>query len=113
MTWRLSVNVMSNGPMPAINSIDWLWYAFNTKRKRVVAYTFGPRNDKTCRRLLSLLSPFQIGFITSDDWGSYAREVPSEMHLTGKTFTQRIERNNLTLRTRRCFPNRCSLNGTN
>lgn len=78
----------------------WLWYAFDTKRKRVVAYTFGPRNDETCRRLLSLLSPFQIGFITSDDWGSYAREVPSEMHLTGKIFTQRIERNNLTLRTR-------------
>ena len=77
----------------------WLWYAFDTKRKQVLAYTFGPRNDETCRRLLSLLSPFQIGFITSDDWGSYAREVPSEMHLTGKIFTQRIERNNLTLRT--------------
>ncbi|WP_429206273.1 IS1 family transposase, partial [Aeromonas veronii] len=30
----------------------------------------------------------------------YAREVPSEMHLTGKIFTQRIERNNLTLRMR-------------
>ncbi|WP_323092382.1 IS1 family transposase, partial [Aeromonas jandaei] len=44
--------------------------------------------------------PFQIGFITSDDWGSYTREVPSEIHLTGKIFTQRIERNNLTLRTR-------------
>lgn len=38
--------------------------------------------------------------ITSDDWGSYAREVPEEKHLTGKIFTQRIERNNLTLRTR-------------
>ncbi|PJG59939.1 IS1 family transposase, partial [Aeromonas cavernicola] len=42
----------------------------------------------------------KIGFITSDDWGSYAREVPSEMHLTGNIFTQRIERNNLTLSTR-------------
>ncbi len=38
--------------------------------------------------------------ITSDDWGSYAREVPKDKHLTGKIFTQRIERNNLTLRTR-------------
>lgn len=38
--------------------------------------------------------------ITSDDWGSYAREVPEEKHLTGKIFTQHIERNNLTLRTR-------------
>jgi len=31
--------------------------------------------------------------------GSYAREVPKEKHLFGKIFTQRIERNNLTLRT--------------
>ncbi len=35
------------------------------------------------------------------DWGSYAREVPCKIHLTGKIFTQRIERNNLTIRTRR------------
>jgi len=65
-----------------------------------LAYTFGPRNDDTCRELLALLAPFSIGRVTSDDWGSYAREVPKEKHLTGKIFTQRIERNNLTLRTR-------------
>jgi len=41
-----------------------------------------------------------MGFITSDNRGSYASEVSSEIHLTGKIFTQRIERNNLTLRTR-------------
>ncbi|MDF2415881.1 hypothetical protein GWQ22_21630 [Aeromonas sp. 1HA1] len=33
----------------------------------------GQRSDDTCRRLLSLLAPFQLGFITSDDWGSNAR----------------------------------------
>ncbi|ERK05804.1 Mobile element protein [Serratia fonticola AU-P3(3)] len=38
--------------------------------------------------------------VTSNDWGSYNREVPKNQHLTGKIFTQRIERNNLTLRTR-------------
>ncbi|MGC8400356.1 IS1 family transposase [Enterobacter mori] len=78
----------------------WLWYAYNTKTGGVLAYTFGPRNDETCRELLALLTPFSIGMVTSDDWGSYAREVPKEKHLTGKIFTQRIERNNLTLRTR-------------
>ncbi|AHA65628.1 Transposase [Shigella dysenteriae 1617] len=41
-----------------------------------------------------------IGMLTSDDWASYGREVPKDKHLTGKIFTQRIERNNLTLRTR-------------
>lgn len=78
----------------------WLWYAYNTKNGGVVAYTFGPRTDETCRELLALLTPFNTGMITSDGWGSYAREVPKDKHLTGKIFTQRIERNNLTLRTR-------------
>ncbi len=32
--------------------------------------------------------------------GAAMPEVPKEKHLTGKIFTQRIERNNLTLRTR-------------
>ena len=78
----------------------WLWYAYNTKTGGVLAYTFGPRTDETCRELLALLAPFNTGMITRDDWGSYAREVPKEKHLTGKIFTKRIERNNLTLRTR-------------
>lgn len=77
----------------------WLGYAFDTKRKQVIAHVFGPRTDETCRQLLALLQPFSIGFITTDDWGSYDREVPAERHLTGKIFTQRIERHNLNLRT--------------
>ncbi len=68
----------------------WLWYAYNTKTGGVLAYTFGPRTDETCRELLALLTPFNIGMITSDDWGSYGREVPKDKHLTGKIFTQRI-----------------------
>lgn len=78
----------------------WLWYARDTKHGGVLAYTFGPRTDETCRELLTLLAPFSIGMIASDDRGSYVREVPKGKHLTGKIFTQRIERNNLTLRTR-------------
>lgn len=78
----------------------WLWYAYNTRTGGVLAYTFGPRTDETCRELLALLESFTIGMITSDDWSSYAREVPKDKHLTGKIFTQRIERNNLTLKTR-------------
>lgn len=38
--------------------------------------------------------------ITSDEWGSYGREVPKKKHLSGKIFPQRIERDNLTLRSR-------------
>ena len=78
----------------------WLSYAYNTKTGGLLAYTFGPRTDEICRELLALLTPFNIGMITRDDWGNHAREVPKEKHLTGKIFTQRIEHNNLTLRTR-------------
>lgn len=78
----------------------WLWYAYNTKTGGVLACTFGPRTDESCRELLALLTPFTIGMLTTDEWGSYTRELPKEKHLTGKIFTQRIERNNLTLRTR-------------
>ncbi|EFF9497449.1 IS1 family transposase [Escherichia coli] len=78
----------------------WLWYAYNTKTGGVLAYTFGPRTDETCRELLVLLTPFNIGMLTTDEWGSYTRALPKEKHLTGKIFAQRIERNNLTLRTR-------------
>ncbi len=79
-------------------SPHWLWYAFDTKRKRVLAYTFAPRTDQTCRRLLNLLAPLWPGLIMNDDWGRYAREVPAKMHLVGKIYTQRIDRHNLTLR---------------
>lgn len=78
----------------------WLWNASNTKTGGVLPYTFGPRTDETCRELRALLTPFNIGMITSDDWGSYARELPKDKLLTGKVFTQHIERKKLTLRTR-------------
>ena len=73
-----------------------------TTRKMVVCWPtlLARRTDETCRKLLALLTPFKIGMLTTDKWGSYAREVPKDNHLTGKIFTQRIERNNLTLRTR-------------
>lgn len=47
-----------------------------------------------------MLTPFTIGMLTTDEWGCYARELTKDKLLTGKLFTQRIERNNLTLRTR-------------
>ncbi len=34
----------------------WLWYVYNTKTGGVLAYTFGPRTDETCRELRALLT---------------------------------------------------------
>ncbi|KAE9473643.1 hypothetical protein F8B40_04993 (plasmid) [Escherichia coli] len=98
LMWRLSANLMSNGASLAVKpGSTGSGMRTTPKRGGVLAYTFGPRTDETCRELLALLAPFNIGMLTSDDWGSYAKEVPKKKHLTGKIFTQRIERNNLTL----------------
>ena len=78
----------------------WLWYAYHTTRKKVLAYTFGPRADESYQNLLDLLAPFNIGLFATDSWGSYERKIDNSKHLTGKIFTQRIERCNLNLRTR-------------
>ncbi|CBJ80273.1 hypothetical protein XBJ1_2818 [Xenorhabdus bovienii SS-2004] len=43
--------------------------------------------------------PFTIRFYCTDDYVVYD-PLPEEEHLTGKAFTQRIERTNLTHRTR-------------
>lgn len=75
----------------------WLWYAYNTKTYGVLACTFGPRTDETCRELLALLTPFNIGMITSDDWGSNAREVPKDKHLTQRTRIKRLARRTICL----------------
>lgn len=99
--WRLYVNSTNNGVLSAVSRLAALVLVRvpHDHRWRTGLHLW-PRTDETCRELLALLTPFNTGMITSDDWGSYAREVPKDNHLTGKIFTQRIERNNLTLRTR-------------
>ena len=81
---------MSNGSLSAIKPGSTGSGMHTTRKPGIVAYAFGPRTGETRRELLALLTPFNIGMITRDDWGSYAREVPKDKHLTGKIFTQRI-----------------------
>lgn len=47
-----------------------------------------------------MLKPFDISFFFTDDFGADTKELPGEKHVVGKRFTQRIERTNLTLRSR-------------
>ena len=46
-----------------------------------------------------LLEPFSITMFFTDDWGSYARNLPPDSHIISKNNTQTIERKNLSLRT--------------
>ncbi|EHK2862681.1 IS1 family transposase [Vibrio parahaemolyticus] len=78
----------------------WLWYAWEPRYKRIIAHTFGKRNTDALRALLTLLKPFDISFFFTDDFSVYSKELPKAKHVVGKRFTQRIERTNLTLRSR-------------
>jgi insertion element IS1 protein InsB len=78
----------------------WLWLAIDHDSRVVLAFTFGERKDKIFKELQTLLVPFGIKMFYTDDWGAYERNINSENHTVGKTNTQRIERKNLTLRTR-------------
>ncbi|HIH3353106.1 TPA: IS1 family transposase [Escherichia coli] len=89
----------SNGVLSAVKCASTGSGTRTTRKLVALVYTFGPRTDETCCELLALLAPFTIGMLTTDEWGSYTRELPKKKHLAGKIFTQRIDRNNLTLRT--------------
>ncbi len=77
----------------------WLWYFLDQATKKVVAYVFGPRTDKTFKQLLQLVEHLPISHIFTDDWQAYKRCLTHVNHTVSKKFTQNIERMNLNLRT--------------
>jgi insertion element IS1 protein InsB len=79
---------------------SWLWYAFSPKLKQVIGYVRGRRTDESCIRLLAKLARCQVTRFYTDWWESYQKLIPEHRHWAGKAGTQRIERNNLTIRTR-------------
>ncbi|MDE9436673.1 IS1 family transposase [Xenorhabdus bovienii] len=56
-------------------------------------------HGKGTRKIACPFIAFNIRFYCMDDYAVYD-SLSEEEHLTGKTFTQRLERNNLTHRTR-------------
>ena len=78
----------------------WLWVAIDHKTRAILAFVFGERKDVVFRELKALLEPFGITRFYSDDWGAYERNLAGYEHIISKKNTQRIERKNLTLRTR-------------
>ncbi len=77
----------------------WLWYAYEPRLKRIIAHAFGDRSEVAFEKLKEQLAEFDIAFWCTDNYVVY-RQLPSDKHIVGKLYTQRIERQNLTLRTR-------------
>ncbi|EPJ1814735.1 IS1-like element IS1A family transposase, partial [Escherichia coli] len=76
----------------------WLFYAYDSLRKTVVAHVFGECTMATLGRLMSLLSPFDVVIWMTDGWPLYESRLKGKLHVISKRYTQRIERHNLNLR---------------
>lgn len=67
----------------------WLWYAWEPRLKRIIAHAFGARSKKTLRKLLGLLSGFNIAFWSTDNSSAYEL-LPGKNHITGKLYTSAL-----------------------
>ena len=77
----------------------WVWYAYDKKTKKILAFQIGKRNDKSCKALLKKLSHLQIEKYCTDEWKSYKKYIPKERHIISKRKTTHIERKNRDFRT--------------
>lgn len=76
----------------------WTWLGLTTSSRRIGAFVNGRRTDKNCQKLVAKYQNSHIEEFASDDWQSYQKYVPEEIHYIGKDKTQRIERTNLNFR---------------
>lgn len=77
----------------------WLVYAIDTITRQVAAFYIGKRNNKTLNTVVKTLINSKAKNIYTDKLRNYRYLIPHEIHITKKYGTNRIERNNLTLRT--------------
>jgi insertion element IS1 protein InsB len=77
----------------------WLWWAIDHHTGEPVAFHFGTREHENLDKLLSLLRPFAINMVYSDNNYAYRSHVTESEVARGKENTQKIERKHLSLRT--------------
>ena len=61
----------------------WLFYAYDSLRKTVVAHVFGERTMATLGRLMSLLSPFDVVIWMTDGWPLYESRLKGAYYREG------------------------------
>jgi insertion element IS1 protein InsB len=79
----------------------WLWQAIDPDSGAVLAYVWGTQTDPVFFKLKTLFAPWGISRVDTADWGTSHRYLHADHHDIGKEPTQKIERQPLTLRTRR------------
>ena len=67
------------GSVGAKSRQRWLFYAYDSLRKTVVAHVFGERTMATLGRLMSLLSPFDVVIWMTDGWPLYESRLKANL----------------------------------
>lgn len=78
----------------------WTWYVIERETGAILCHYNGRRTDESCKQLIDMiLNNFPVKHIYTDNWQSYSKYIPEEMHKVGKSDTWKIERLNLNFRT--------------
>jgi len=72
----------------------WVIKAVDRCTRRIVAWVLGGRDTSTFRRLYNKVKHLTNCAFYTDNWDAFAKVLPSERHIIGKTHTVDIERDN-------------------
>ena len=72
----------------------WIIKALDRTSKRTVAWMLGGRDAATFQRLYKKVKHLNECMFYTDDWEAFAKVLPKERHIIGKTHTVTIERDN-------------------
>ncbi|RKS00589.1 IS1 family transposase [Flavobacterium sp. 102] len=81
------------------DNLVWIVYALERKTKRVVSFSIGKRTKRTLKNVIDLLLLSRPKAIYTDGLRQYKSIIDSKIHKVKRFGTNRIERNNLSLRT--------------
>lgn len=72
----------------------WIIKAVDRSTGRTIAWVTGGRDAATFRRLYDKVKHLTDCIFYTDDWEAFAKVLPKERHVIGKSGTAAIERNN-------------------
>jgi len=72
----------------------WIIKALDRTSRKTVAWVLGRRSAATFRRLYSKVSHLTECMFFTDDWPAFAKILPRERHVIGKSGTIAIEQDN-------------------
>lgn len=79
---------------PVKKNKRWVIKALDRDARRTIAWVTGHRDAATFKRLYDKIKHLKHCRFYTDDWSAFAKILPSERHIIGKSHTVMIERDN-------------------